>query len=210
MARTDAGIRSQAEFARHVGVTRSAVSEWEKDKSKPSTRNLGRIAQLTNKGFDWLATGRISRSHEYNPATVDPLAKIAVDRITPDTPLCLNVAAALAYPDGSMTASGLRKEAQRGHLIIERTAGKYYTTLAAITRMRELCRQNPKVRDSGSAKSVTTDAEPASPFDSSTMADIKRAQDAYMIVAELKETLKPASTGSRPRKRRPPIPHRGD
>jgi len=118
-------------------------------------------------------------------------------------PLCLNVAAALAYPDGSMTASVLRKG-------IERTAGKYYTTLAAITRMRELCRQNPKVRDSGSAKSVTTDAEPASPFDSSTMADIKRAQDAYMIVAELKETLKPASTGSRPRKRRPPIPHRGD
>jgi len=125
------------------------------------------------------------------------------ESITTDTPLRLAVAAALAYPDGSMTASGLRKG-------IERTAGKYYTTLAAITRMRELCRQNPKVRDSGSAKSVTTDAEPASPFDSSTMADIKRAQDAYMIVAELKETLKPTSTGSRPRKRRPLIPHRGD
>src|SRR5215217_8055213 len=31
--------------------------------------------------------------------------------ISPDDPLRLAVAAALAYPDGSMTASGLRKEA---------------------------------------------------------------------------------------------------
>jgi hypothetical protein len=33
-----------------------------------------------------------------------------------NTPLRLNVAAALAYPDGSMTASGLRREAARGAL----------------------------------------------------------------------------------------------
>jgi hypothetical protein len=32
-----------------------------------------------------------------------------LDRVGPDTPLRLDVAAALAYPDGSMTASGLRK-----------------------------------------------------------------------------------------------------
>jgi hypothetical protein len=35
-----------------------------------------------------------------------------------DTPLRLAVAAALAYPDGSMTASGLRREAARGRLVI--------------------------------------------------------------------------------------------
>jgi len=33
------------------------------------------------------------------------------DAISPDTPLRLSVAAALAFPDGSMTASGLRREA---------------------------------------------------------------------------------------------------
>jgi hypothetical protein len=31
-----------------------------------------------------------------------------------ETPLRLNVAAVLAFPDGSMTASGLRREAARG------------------------------------------------------------------------------------------------
>jgi hypothetical protein len=36
------------------------------------------------------------------------------DAIRPDTPLRLLVAAAVAFPDGSMTASGLRREtAQR-------------------------------------------------------------------------------------------------
>jgi hypothetical protein len=55
------------------------------------------------------------------------------DQISEDTPLRLNVAAALAYPDGSMTASGLRREAAKGRLLIERTAGKDYTTLGAIT-----------------------------------------------------------------------------
>ena len=34
-----------------------------------------------------------------------------VDKISPDTPLRLSVAAAVAFPDGSMTASGLRREA---------------------------------------------------------------------------------------------------
>ena len=67
-----------------------------------------------------------------------------------DTPVRLAVAAALAYPDCSMTASGLRKEAARGRLAIERTAGKDYTTLAAIEEMRQLCRLQPKDRDCGS------------------------------------------------------------
>ncbi len=32
------------------------------------------------------------------------------DQVTPDTPLRLGVAAAIAFPDGSMTAAGLRRE----------------------------------------------------------------------------------------------------
>ena len=37
----------------------------------------------------------------------------ARDQIAPDTPLRLGIAAALAFPDGSMTASGLRREAAK-------------------------------------------------------------------------------------------------
>jgi hypothetical protein len=69
-----------------------------------------------------------------------------------DTPLRLDVAAKLAFPDGSMTAAGLRKEAGRGRLIIERIARKDYTTLSAIARMRELCRLPPRVHGCGSEK----------------------------------------------------------
>jgi hypothetical protein len=60
--------------------------------------------------------------------------------IRPNMPLRLAVAASIAYPDGSMSASGLRREAAKGRLVIERTAGKDYTTLDAIERMRERCR----------------------------------------------------------------------
>jgi hypothetical protein len=59
--------------------------------------------------------------------------------IDPRTPLRLAVAAKLAFPDGSMTASGLRREHLRGRLIIERIAGKDFTTLANINLMRERC-----------------------------------------------------------------------
>ena len=37
-----------------------------------------------------------------------------LDKVEPTTPLRLAVAAALAFPDGSMTASGLRRECARG------------------------------------------------------------------------------------------------
>ena len=73
----------------------------------------------------------------------------SLDLIKPDTPLRLSVAAAAAFPDGSMTASGLRREGGRGRLLIERIAGKDYTTLANIERMRELCRVEAKVPDCG-------------------------------------------------------------
>jgi hypothetical protein len=62
----------------------------------------------------------------------------------PDAPLRLSIAAKLAFPDGSMTASGVRREAARGRLHIERVAGKDFTTFEAIKRMRELCRVRAK------------------------------------------------------------------
>jgi hypothetical protein len=55
-------------------------------------------------------------------------------------PLRLEVAARMAFPDGTMGAAGLRKERDKGRLATEMIAGKEYTTLAAIEQMRELCR----------------------------------------------------------------------
>ena len=60
-------------------------------------------------------------------------------RIGDDTLMRLGVAAALEFPDGSMSASGLRSEAAHGHLEIWRIAGKDYTTRKALKEMREQC-----------------------------------------------------------------------
>jgi len=93
------------------------------------------------------------------------------ETITTDTPLRLSVAAALAYPDGSMTASGLRRETKRGRLAIERTAGKDYTTLANIERMRQLCRVEASALDSGlDQKRRRTESSTAGQPGSSSMA----------------------------------------
>ena len=94
------------------------------------------------------------------------------DEIRPDTPLRLGVAAALAFPDGSMTASGLRRERARGHLMVERIAGKEYTTLAYIERMRELCRVQAKAPGYGSVPSAEeAEASPAPSGSLLTVAD---------------------------------------
>src|SRR5450631_1237197 len=113
----------------------------------------------------------------------------ARDQVGPDDPLRLDVAAALSYPDGSMTASGLRKEAGRGRLVIERTAGKDYTTLGNIKRMRELCQQPPRGRACGYGGADETSAagSPTAPSGSSSTEAIRRAQSAAAtIVEELK------------------------
>jgi hypothetical protein len=82
-----------------------------------------------------------------------------------------------------MTASGLRREAARGRLVVERIAGKDYTTLANIERMRELCRVEVKVPDSGSGDGA---AEP--PSGSSSTPELRSAQQrAKVISAKLKK-----------------------
>src|SRR5688572_27888425 len=97
-----------------------------------------------------------------------------------DMPIRLRDAAALAFPPGSMTISGLRREAARGNLTIERIAGKDFTTLGHINRMRELCRVEAKVPISGSAEKGGTDQGSSSemPLGSSSITINKKAQDA--------------------------------
>ena len=89
------------------------------------------------------------------------------ERVDDNAPLRLSTAAALAFPDGSMTASGLRREAMRGRLVIERIAGKDFTTLANINRMRELCRVEAKAP--GSTCAAPAQASAAKPCGSSAM-----------------------------------------
>src|SRR6266566_9478140 len=80
--------------------------------------------------------------------------------------------------DGSMTVSGLRKEAARGRLVIERIAGKDYCSLANIERMRQLCRVEKKAFGSGFAPSDTTRQVSVAPLGSSSTAASTSPQDA--------------------------------
>lgn len=61
-----------------------------------------------------------------------------------DDPIRLKDAIAIAFPHGGITVSGLRAEARRGRLKIERIAGKDFTTLRDVHEMRAACRVSPK------------------------------------------------------------------
>jgi hypothetical protein len=105
------------------------------------------------------------------------------EQVTPDTPLRLEIAAAIAFPDGSITVAGLRREAARGRLVLERVAGKDFTTLANIERMRELCRVEAKVH--ASISGIAASAPPSG--SSSTMAAKSAQARAKAISAQLKK-----------------------
>jgi transcriptional regulator with XRE-family HTH domain len=49
---------SQAEMGRRLGVTRSGVSQWENERTAPTTRNISAIAVLLDVSWEWLTTGR--------------------------------------------------------------------------------------------------------------------------------------------------------
>ena len=117
------------------------------------------------------------------------------DPVPSDAPLRLSVAAKLAFPDGSMTASGLRREAARGRLTIERIAGKDFTTLDEIKRMRELCRVQVKEPDylSGSRDTVVENSSPGPSGSSRTAASIS-PQDA--LRARLKKSRRNRENGA--------------
>jgi hypothetical protein len=73
----------------------------------------------------------------------EPPTSPTVPNVPRDAPLRLSRPAEIAFPNGGMTASGLRHEAAKGRLTIERIAGKDFTTLAAINDTRKLCRREP-------------------------------------------------------------------
>jgi hypothetical protein len=61
--------------------------------------------------------------------------------ITGSTLLHLTTAAALAFPDGSVSALALRNAASRGELEYVRIAGRVLTTLDWVDEFMERCRQ---------------------------------------------------------------------
>jgi hypothetical protein len=83
----------------------------------------------------------------------------AQSEITPNTPLRLADAVKIAFPMGGMTVAGLRRERDRDRLVIEKIAGKEFTTLAHIERMRELCREEARGPDFSSRAPAETRAE---------------------------------------------------
>jgi hypothetical protein len=87
-------------------------------------------------------------------ATGRPKLVPSPDTITPTTPLRLEIAARIAFPDGSIGVSGLRREIQRGSLRAEMIARKQFTTLADIETMRKKCAVPTKARDSSSETPV--------------------------------------------------------
>lgn len=121
----------------------------------------------------------------------------------PDQPLRLQVAAEIAFPDGGVSASSLRREAERGNLEIERIAGKDFTTLAAIERMRKKCRVQQKASGSGSGANAKTGKETSDRLHgSSAMERSRSAQAAVAMIAKgLKKRLpntSPKSTAPTP------------
>ena len=104
--------------------------------------------------------------------------------VTDDTPLRLDVAAKLSFPDGSIGQSSLRREASRGRLRVWRVAGKDMTTLREIRRMLDRCLVSDCRPGSGSGHPITTEGPSGL---SSTGADSTALAAARMRVKTLKE-----------------------
>ncbi len=66
---------SQQALADLIGVSRSALAQWETDMSRPSLDNLRKIADILDVSFEWLATGRGNQyiSYDNNEISDDEL-----------------------------------------------------------------------------------------------------------------------------------------
>ncbi|TXM64349.1 hypothetical protein FV226_26640 [Methylobacterium sp. WL12] len=119
------------------------------------------------------------------------------EEVNNDTPLRLDVAAELSFPDGSIGQSSLRREASRGRLRVWRVAGKDMTTLAEIRRMMDQCLVSDCQPGFGLGQPTTT----VNPLgSSSTGVNSTALAAARMRVKTLKEgslnTSQPSTNGS--------------
>lgn len=108
------------------------------------------------------------------------------------TPLRLEIAARLAFPDGSLSVAALRRLAADGLLTIIALRGKHFTTLADIEEMKSKCRVQAKGPASSYRKPKTGNGS-----GSSATASAPSALDALRATAKvLKENLPPTSPQS--------------
>lgn len=56
--RKETGI-TQEDLANRLGVSRQAVSDWERDVKKPETQNLINLANLLDASLDWLCADEL-------------------------------------------------------------------------------------------------------------------------------------------------------
>jgi len=154
----------------------------------PTHENVSFAAGASGSG----ATGQSTR-----PATIDA---------TPVTgrtaPLRLSVAARLAFPDGSMSDSALRRLIVSGQLEAEFIAGKYYVTLAAIEEMRGRCRVNRKDQDLPS----TVEGTGLSATEEKTVALDAMNMTAKLLRQNLQNTSSRSMTRKRPSAKVNPMP----
>lgn len=112
--------------------------------------------------------------------------------IAPSDWITLDTAAALAFPDGTVTVHVLRTQRNKGLLDTWRLGRREYTTLEAVNRMKQKCHAAPRQPASGSAP-----APAAKPSSSSSTEDGKSAQAAALAsVKRLKKRLQTISASA--------------
>ncbi len=79
------GARSQAELGLLVGVSRAAVTQWEKGQTEPTAENLRALAEWTDVNYGWLATGRGDREAPNDISSEDVAATIGTPAKGPMT-----------------------------------------------------------------------------------------------------------------------------
>lgn len=99
--------------------------------------------------------------------------------ITDETPLHLETAARLSFPDASVSALALRNAAARGELEHVQIGGRILTTLAWVKDFMELCRRPAHAR-----KAQT---RPLSKDEAASAA----VANAYRVLDELRSKKKP-------------------
>ncbi|AMO56272.1 helix-turn-helix transcriptional regulator [Endozoicomonas montiporae] len=67
---------SQQALADLIGVSRSALAQWETEMSSPSLENLRKMAEILEISFEWVATGR---GNQYLTSPVDSICDTEVD-----------------------------------------------------------------------------------------------------------------------------------
>src|SRR5436305_15109229 len=118
--------------------------------------------------------------------TIAPRASMTIrtrPQTTHYTPIRLAEAVKIAFPLGGMTVAGLRRERDCNRLVIEKIAGKEFTTLAHIERMREMCRDEARAQGSSLKPPAAARAErlPTRQRGSSETTDATSAQAALQM-----------------------------